>query len=117
MTRILITRKLMKSSEDYALKIFDVKLNKEDKLITKDELISKSSDCDGILSSIAEKIDAGVISKLSDKVKIISNFAAGFGNIGCITQIASGTKIPILHTVEIIDWYTGGPKPEILRRL
>ena len=39
------------------------------------------------------------------------------GNIGCITQIASGTKIPILHTVEIIDWYTGGPKPDILRKL
>jgi len=39
------------------------------------------------------------------------------GNIGCITQIANGTKIPILHTVEIIDWYTGGPKPEILSNL
>ena len=37
------------------------------------------------------------------------------GNIGCITQIANGTKIPILHTVEIIDWYTGGPKPKVLR--
>ena len=39
------------------------------------------------------------------------------GNIGCITQIASATKIPVLHTVEIIDWYTGGPKPEVLKRL
>jgi len=39
------------------------------------------------------------------------------GNIGCITQIAQGTKIPILHTIEIIDWYTGGPKPEVLRKL
>ena len=39
------------------------------------------------------------------------------GNIGCITQIANGTKIPILHTVEIMDWYTGGPKPKILRKL
>ena len=39
------------------------------------------------------------------------------GNIGCITQISSGTKIPILHTVEIIDWYTGGNKPEILKKL
>ena len=39
------------------------------------------------------------------------------GNIGCITQIAQGTKIPILHTVEIIDWYTGGPKPKILKNL
>ena len=39
------------------------------------------------------------------------------GNIGCITQIASGTNIPVLHTVEIIDWFTGGPKPEVLRKL
>lgn len=36
------------------------------------------------------------------------------GNIGCITQISSGIKIPILHTIEILDWYTGGPKPKIL---
>ncbi len=34
------------------------------------------------------------------------------GNIGCITQIASGTTIPILHTVELLDWAYGGPKPE-----
>ncbi|PDT85602.1 glycolate oxidase subunit GlcF [Sinorhizobium sp. BJ1] len=33
------------------------------------------------------------------------------GNIGCITQIASGTNIPILHTVELLDWAYGGPKP------
>ena len=39
------------------------------------------------------------------------------GNIGCINQINQGTNIPILHTVEIIDWYTGGPKPEILSNI
>jgi glycolate oxidase iron-sulfur subunit len=33
------------------------------------------------------------------------------GNIGCITQLASGTAIPIAHTVELIDWATGGPRP------
>ena len=48
MKKILVTRKLIKTSEDYAAKIFDVKLNEKDKLLTKDELISKSSDCDGI---------------------------------------------------------------------
>jgi glycolate oxidase iron-sulfur subunit len=36
------------------------------------------------------------------------------GNIGCITQIAKGTGIPIVHTVELLDWATGGPMPEIL---
>jgi glycolate oxidase iron-sulfur subunit len=33
------------------------------------------------------------------------------GNIGCITQIAQGTGIPIVHTVELLDWATGGPRP------
>jgi len=33
------------------------------------------------------------------------------GNIGCIMQIASGTKLPVLHTVQLLDWATGGPRP------
>ncbi len=81
MKKIIITRKLIQSSEDFASKIFDAKLNKEDKLFTQEELISQSNDCDGILSSLTEKLDSYVISKLSDKIKIISNFAVGFGNI------------------------------------
>jgi glycolate oxidase iron-sulfur subunit len=38
------------------------------------------------------------------------------GNIGCITQIAAGTTIPVVHTVELIDWATGGPMPDALER-
>lgn len=36
------------------------------------------------------------------------------GNIGCMMQIGSGTQIPIAHTVELLDWATGGPKPASL---
>lgn len=36
------------------------------------------------------------------------------GNIGCITQIATGTGVPVVHTVELLDWATGGPKPAAL---
>jgi len=39
------------------------------------------------------------------------------GNIGCITQIAAGTAIPVVHTVELIDWATGGPVPEGLEEI
>lgn len=39
------------------------------------------------------------------------------GNIGCATQIGKGTDIPILHTVELLDWATGGPRPEALANL
>jgi glycolate oxidase iron-sulfur subunit len=33
------------------------------------------------------------------------------GNIGCMVQIAGGTSIPVVHTVELLDWATGGPRP------
>ena len=33
------------------------------------------------------------------------------GNIGCMMQIASSTNTPVVHTVELVDWATGGPKP------
>ena len=36
------------------------------------------------------------------------------GNIGCMTQIASGTGIPVVHTVELLDWATGGAVPKAL---
>ncbi|PQV56916.1 glycolate oxidase iron-sulfur subunit [Defluviimonas denitrificans] len=39
------------------------------------------------------------------------------GNIGCMMQIGSGTAIPVVHTVELIDWATGGPKPRALEGL
>ena len=100
MKKILITRKLMKSSEKYASSIFDVKLNKEDKLLTKDEIISQSNECDGILSSLTEKLDNGTILKLSDKVKIISNFAVGFGNIDL--DAAKKRNIVVTNTPDVL---------------
>ena len=57
---------------------------------------------------------------LENKVANINKIQPDFistGNIGCMTQIASGTQTPIVHTVEVIDWLTGGPKPEKLNNL
>ena len=57
---------------------------------------------------------------LKNKVKNIESLKPQIistGNIGCITQIRHGTNIPILHTIELLDWYTGGPKPKILNKL
>ena len=38
------------------------------------------------------------------------------GNIGCMMQIGSATEVPIVHTVELLDWATGGPKPAAMER-
>lgn len=37
------------------------------------------------------------------------------GNIGCMMQIARGTAVPVVHTVELLDWATGGPRPKPLQ--
>ena len=36
------------------------------------------------------------------------------GNIGCMSQISGGTALPLVHTVQLLDWATGGPKPEAI---
>ncbi len=100
MKKILITRKLLPESENYASKIFDAQLNKSDKLMTKEELINNSINCEGILSSLTEKLDADTISKLSNKIKIISNFAVGFGNIDIIA--AKKRNIIVTNTPDVL---------------
>ena len=100
MKKILITRKLIESSEKHAAKLFDVKLNKQDKLLTKEELIKESNGCDGILSSITDKFDHDVISKLSESIKIISNFAVGFGNID--VDLAKKRNIAVTNTPDVL---------------
>src|SRR5204863_1226041 len=39
------------------------------------------------------------------------------GNIGCMTNLAPATAIPILHTVELLDWAYGGPAPDALKHV
>ena len=81
MKKVLITRKLLKSCEERASKNFDSILNFNDELYSQKKLIQLSKGCNGILTSITDKIDEETVNKLSDTVKIISNFAVGFGNI------------------------------------
>ena len=54
--------------------------------------------------------------KVSNIDKVKPDFIST-GNIGCMTQISSGTKIPIVHTIEILNWYTGGEKPTAINLL
>jgi glycolate oxidase iron-sulfur subunit len=52
--------------------------------------------------------------KVANIEKIAPDVIAA-GNIGCITQIAAGTSIPVVHPIELIDWATGGPRPGALK--
>ena len=60
-----------------------------------------------------ELADAMKARKLANIASVKPAMVAA-GNIGCITQLAAGAGVPVVHTVELLDWATGGPKPAAL---
>ncbi len=71
----------------------------------------------GTYNILQQKMAKTLLKNKIDNIRKITPDFVSTGNIGCITQITSGTNIPIVHTVEVIDWFTGGPKPYKLRNL
>ena len=98
--KILITRKLLRSNEEKATKLWDVKLNSNDEVYSQKKLIELSQGFDGILSSFTDKIDEKVINSLSPSIKIISNFAVGFGNID--HEAAKKKNIAVTNTPDVL---------------
>ena len=45
------------------------------------------------------------------RIESVAPDVVAAGNIGCMVQIAGGTDLPVVHTVELLDWATGGPRP------
>jgi glyoxylate reductase len=101
MKKILITRKLIKDSEDKASKTFDPIFNSNDELYSQSKVIEMSKSCDGILTSLTDKMDKETIDKLPDSIKIISNFAVGFGNIDL--EAAKKRGIAVTNTPEVLS--------------
>ena len=46
-----------------------------------------------------------------ETLEILKPDVISAGNIGCMVQIGSAIGVPVVHTVELLDWATGGPKP------
>ena len=100
MKKVLVTTKLLKLNEDRMSKLCNVKLNLNNEVYSQNKLIELSKDCEGILSSIVDKIDESTINKLSNSVKIISNFAVGFGNIDI--KAARKKNIIVTNTPDVL---------------
>ena len=100
MKKILITRKLIKESEDKATKTFHPIFNTNDELYSQSKVIEMSKGCDGILTSLTDKMDKDTIDKLPDSIKIISNFAVGFGNID--VEAAKKRNIAVTNTPDVL---------------
>jgi lactate dehydrogenase-like 2-hydroxyacid dehydrogenase len=101
MKKIIITRKLLKESEEKASKIFDARFNNNDELYSQSKLIELSEGYDAILTSLTDKMDEEIIKKLPSSVKVISNFAVGFGNIDL--EAAKKKGIVVTNTPEVLS--------------
>jgi len=100
MKKILITRRLLRTCEDKAKELFDANFNLNDELYSQKKLIELSAGCNGILSALTDKLDAETINQLPDSVKIISNFAVGFGNIDL--EAANKRGIAVTNTPDVL---------------
>ena len=100
MKKVFVTRKLLKENEQKLQELFEVKLNTNDKIYSAEDIIEESKDCDGILSSVTDPINADTISKLSSSIKIIANGAVGFGNIDFKAARAKG--ISVTNTPDVL---------------
>tara|TARA_B100000963_G_scaffold357338_1_gene379269 strand:- start:36 stop:989 length:954 start_codon:yes stop_codon:yes gene_type:complete len=100
MKKILVTRKLLQSNEDRLKELYDVKLNSNDELYSQSKLVELSAGCDGVLSALTDKLDEETINKLPSSVKILSNFAVGFGNIDL--EAAKKRNIVVTNTPEVL---------------
>ncbi len=98
--KILITRKLLRENEERASKLWIPKLNLNDEIYSQKKLLELSEGCNGILSSLTDKIDEKVIKSLPDSIKIISNFAVGFGNIDLVA--AKKRNIIVTNTPDVL---------------
>ena len=100
MKKILVTRRLLQSNEDRLKELYDIKLNTNDELYSQQKLLEMSEGCDGILSALTDKLDEETINKLPESVKILSNFAVGFGNIDL--DAAKKRNIVVTNTPEVL---------------
>jgi glycolate oxidase iron-sulfur subunit len=69
----------------------------------------------GTYSMLQPEMSAQLRDRKARNIESVRPDVIATGNIGCITQIAQATGIPIVHTVELLDWATGGPPPARLR--
>ena len=68
----------------------------------------------GTYNLLQPEISTRLLHRKISNIESTNCMAIATGNIGCIMQIGHGTSIPILHTVELLNWATGGAFPESL---
>jgi len=71
----------------------------------------------GTYNLLQPKIASRLRTRKARNIEASGAQAVAAGNLGCMVQISGGTRLPVIHTVELLDWATGGPCPEDMETL
>lgn len=103
---VVVTRKLPDSVELRMRELFDVRFNPEDKPMSQAELAEAVKTADVLVPTVTDRIDAGVLGKAGEKLKLIANFGNGVDNIDVATAVQRGitvTNTPGVLTEDTAD--------------
>ncbi len=68
----------------------------------------------GVYNILQPDISAQLLERKVESLAALESEVIATSNIGCQTQIARGAKVPVVHIAELLDWASGGPKPEAM---
>jgi lactate dehydrogenase-like 2-hydroxyacid dehydrogenase len=104
--KVIVTRKLPDPVETRMRELFDTELNVSDEPLSRKALIEAVGRCDVLASTITDKVDAGLIEKAGERLKLIANFGAGVDHIDVAAANARGiivTNTPGVLTEDTAD--------------
>jgi len=94
--KVVVTRHLMPAVEARMSELFDAVLNKDDRPLSRDQLIEAMQDCDVIVPTVTDRIDGDMIAQVGDRLKMIASFGAGTEHIDLAA--AAARKIVVTNT-------------------
>lgn len=103
---VIVTRKLPEGVETRFCELFDTRLNDDDHLMSRAELVAAVKSCDVLVPTICDRLDASVIAEAGPRLKLIANYANGFDNIDVRYALEKGivvTNTPGVLTEDTAD--------------
>jgi glyoxylate reductase len=104
--RIIITRKLLPAVEARMAQLFDVQFNNDDKALDRSALTAAMADCDVLVPTVTDRIDADLIAAAAPRLRLIANYGAGVNHIDLAAAKAKGimvTNTPGVFTDDTAD--------------
>ncbi|WP_187336704.1 2-hydroxyacid dehydrogenase [Novosphingopyxis iocasae] len=94
--RVIVTAKLLDSVEARMAELFDVSFNADDHQMSREELAAAMADCDVLVPTVTDRIDADLIAAAPERLKLIANFGAGVDHIDL--KAAQDKRIAVTNT-------------------